>query len=94
MTGGPGVCTEHVTYVYPANGGKPQVTMTRSGNACGPLSSTGPRGVMQAVPRQRPPSLRPEVPPPELPSAQPSGPHLWTVSDPPQQITTGGTPRS
>lgn len=85
MSGGPGVCSERVTYVYPANGAKPRVTMTRSGDACGALGATGPRGVMQAMPTRRP----------EAPTeTQPREPHPWTVSDPPQEITPSGTPRS
>ena len=83
VSGGPGVCSERITYVYPGSSGKPQVTMSRSGDACGPLGTTGPRSVMQPIPAQRP----------EAPAAQPSGPRLWTVSDPPQRIVTGGTPR-
>jgi hypothetical protein len=47
--------------------------MSRSGDACGSLGMTGPRGVMQPLPAQRP----------DAPVAQPSGAHLWTVSDPP-----------
>jgi hypothetical protein len=82
VSGGPGVCTQQMTYVYPANGTKPQVTVTHSGNACGQLGVTGPNTVMQPVP-------------PQAPTAAPShGPHLWTISDPPQQITPNGTPRS
>ena len=86
FSGGPGVCTERMTYVYPANGAKPQVTVTHSGDACGALGVTGgPNTVMQPVPAQ----------PPEAPTAAPShGPRLWTVSDPPQQITPSGAPRS
>ncbi len=85
FSGGLGVCSERMTYVYPANGTNPQVTVTRSGNACGALGVTGPRNVMQATPAQ----------PPEAPTAAPShGPRLWTVSDPPQQITPSGTPHS
>jgi hypothetical protein len=84
ISGGPGVCSERVTYAYPGNGAKPQVTMSRSGDACGSLGATGPRSVMQPLPAQRP----------EAPVAQPSGPHLWTVSDPPQQIVTSKPPQS
>jgi hypothetical protein len=90
MSDGPGVCSERVTYVYPANGAKPQVTMTRSGDGCGAFGVTGPRGVMQAMPIQPP-----EAPPSSVAPAGPSHePHLWTVSDPPQEIVTRGTPPS
>jgi hypothetical protein len=85
VSGGSGVCSQQMTYVYPANGAKPQVTVTHSGNACGALGVTGARNVMQAAPDQ----------PPQTPTAAPShSPRLWTVSDPPQQIVTTGTPRS
>jgi len=85
FSGGPGVCSERMTYLYPASGAKPQVTVTRSGNACGALGVTGARNMMQATPAQ----------PPQAPTATPShGPRLWTVSDPPQDITPSGTPRS
>jgi hypothetical protein len=84
VSGGPGVCSEHVTYTYPGNGAKPQVTMSRSGGACGSLGVTGPRSVIQPLPAQRP----------EAPVAPPSGPHLWTVSDPPQQIEASKLPQS
>ncbi len=85
MSGGPGVCSERMTYVYPANGAKPQVTVTRSGDACDALGVNGPGGVTQAVPAQQP----------ETPTVAPAhGPRLWSVSDPPQQITAHGTPRS
>jgi hypothetical protein len=90
MSGGPGVCSERMTYVYQGNGAKPRVTVTRSGDACGALGVTGPRGVRQAVPAQRP-----EAPPSVVAPAAPAhGPRLWTVSDPPQEITPTGTPRN
>ncbi len=85
MSGGPGVCSERVTYVYTVPGAKPQVTMSRSGDACGSLGAAAPRSVMQAVRAPRPAAPA---------AAQPRGPQLWTVSDPPQEIVTTGTPRS
>jgi hypothetical protein len=85
FSGGPGVCSERMTYVYPANGAKPQVTVTRSGDACDSLGATAPRSVTQTTPAQRP----------DAPTVAPSrGPRLWSVSDPPQPITPNGTPRS
>jgi hypothetical protein len=90
MSGGSGVCSERVTYVYPANGAKPRMTVSRSGDGCGAFSATGPVSVMQARPTEPP-----EVPPSSMPPAAPSHePHLWTVSDPPRQIVTVGTPKS
>lgn len=80
VTSGPGVCSERVVYAYPANGGKSRVTMTRSGDACGPIGGAGRQMISQ--------------PAPEAPNVTPAqGPHLWTVSDPPRPIETG-TPRS
>lgn len=80
VTDGPGVCSEHVVYEYKANGGKPLVTLTRSGNACAPIGTTAPTEAAQ-----------PLSPPPAAAPAH--GPRLWTVSDPPRPIETG-TPRS
>ena len=85
VSGGSGVCSQQMTYVYPANGAKPQVTVTHSGDACGALGVTGPNTVMQPMPAE----------PPQAPTAAPShGPRLCTVSDPPHEITPSGTPRS
>jgi hypothetical protein len=89
ISSGTGVCSARVTYVYPPNGGKPQVTVTRSGDACAALGVTGPSSVMQALPDQPP-----EAPPSSAAPAPSHGPRLWTVSDPPQEIVTRGTPRS
>lgn len=80
MTNSPGVCSERVVYTYPATGGKPQVTVTRSGDGCGPIGGTGTQTISQPAPMA--PSVRPA-----------QGPGLWTVSDPPRPIETG-TPRS
>lgn len=85
VSNGPGVCSERVVYSYPANGGKPRVTMTRSGNACGTPGTNGPLGVAQPVPHAGP----------QAPSVAPShGPRLWTVSNPPEPIVSTSTPRS
>jgi hypothetical protein len=82
-TAGPGTCSEQVTYVYPGNDAKPRVTMTRSGDACGVLGSNGPVKVEQNV-RPRP-----------VPQAMPArGAHLWTVGDPPHEMTPAGEPRT
>jgi hypothetical protein len=89
VSDGPGVCTQRVTYAYPANGGKPQVTMTSSGNACGAFGQGGPLSVAQPVLPQAP------QPAPQTPAAAPShGPRLWTISDPPRPIDTTASPRS
>jgi hypothetical protein len=90
MSGGPGVCSQRMTYIYRGNGTKPQVTMTRSGDACGAVGTPGKRDVMQLVPSQQPDAASPGIPS----GARPSGPHLWTVSDPAREITNADKPRS
>ncbi|HXA26811.1 MAG TPA: hypothetical protein VNW90_31350 [Acetobacteraceae bacterium] len=85
LSSGNGTCSETITYGYPANGGQPRVHVSRTGNACGALMSTGPVGVTQTTP-----SLRQTLPEPV------ARPHerLWTVGYPPHPITTGTPPRS
>jgi hypothetical protein len=80
-----GTCSETITYGYLANGGQPRVHVSRTGNACGALMSTGPVGVTQTAP-----PLRQTLPGPV------ARPHerLWTVGYPPHPITTGTPPRS
>jgi hypothetical protein len=85
VSNGPGVCIERMDYVYPANGGKPQVAVSRSGNACGTLGTAGPLHVMQTTPIS---------PPQATPLAPSHGPRMWTVSDPPQPIVPQGSPRT
>ncbi len=72
VSSGDGVCSETVTYRYPANGGKPQVHVTRSGNGCGAVTMPG-----SASPVATP------VAPRTVPSMAPTGspPRLWTASD-------------
>lgn len=85
LSSGNGTCSETITYGYPANGGQPRVHVSRTGNACGALMSTGPVAVTQTTP-----SLRQTLPEPV------ARPHerLWTVGYPPHPITTGTPPRS
>ena len=85
MSSGNGVCSETITYGYPANGGKPQVKVTRSGNGCGAATPSAPVGMMQAMP----------APQPVMPSpAAPNHRRLWTIGDPPHPIATGTPPRT
>lgn len=88
MSAGPGSCSERVTYAYPARGGKPQVTVSRSGNACGALAPNAPLGVAQPVP----------APAPRMPEASPAeprrAPHLWSVSYPAHATHAAPDPRS
>lgn len=85
LSSGNGTCSETITYRYPPNGDQPRVHVSRTGNACGALMSTGPVGVTQTAPslRQTPPE----------PVARPHE-RLWTVGYPPHPITTGTPPRS
>jgi hypothetical protein len=67
-----GVCSETVVYGYPANGGKPQVHVTRSGNGCGAVTMPG-----RARPVATP--LDPRTIPRMAPTNAPQ--RLWTASD-------------
>ncbi len=61
------VCSEAITYDYPANGGKPQVHVARSGNGCGAVSMQAPASPVvapiapRAIPNMAPPSARARV---------------------------------
>jgi hypothetical protein len=83
VTSGAGTCSEQVAYTYPGDGGKPRVSVSRTGSACGALESNGPVTVKQHV---APPSLR-------QPTLQPA-PRLWTVGDPPREVSPGGVPHT
>lgn len=67
ISSGRGVCSETITYDYPANGGKPQVHVARSGNACGAATMQGPASPVaapiapRAIPNMAPPSARPRL---------------------------------
>jgi hypothetical protein len=64
-------CSESVTYYNPGNGAAPQVTVKRSGNACGASSpiATGPR-----------PSVAPAAP-------RPNAPRIIEASNPPRSLS-------
>ena len=72
VSSGSGVCSETITYNYPANGGKPQVHVARSGNGCGAVTMPGP-----ATPAAAPISPRaiPNTTPPR------AAPREWTARD-------------
>ena len=82
---GDGTCSETITYGYLPNGGQPQVKVTRSGNACGAISSSGPIGVTESVPGPQPIAPQPVTP---------SHERLWTIGYPPHPVTAGANPRT
>ena len=81
LTSGNGTCSETITYGYPANGGKPQVKVTRSGNACGAITASGPTVVFETPPTA----------PRSIPDVGPAthGPRLWTIGYPPHPVVAG-----
>lgn len=78
LTSGNGSCSETITFGYPAIGGKPQMKVTRSGNACGAVTTSGPATVVQT----------PAAAPRNIPAAGPGthGPQLWTIGYPPHPV--------
>jgi len=75
---GNGTCSETITYGSPAAGGQPQVKVTRTGNACGAITSSGPIGATQAMPAP----------------VSPGRERLWTIGYPPHRVATGTPPRT
>jgi len=78
ISSGNGTCSETITYGSPNAGGQPRVKVTRTGNACGAITSTGPIGVTQTAPTP----------------VTPRHERLWTVGDPPHPVNTGTPPRT
>jgi len=72
VSSGRGVCSETITYNYPANGGRPQVHVARRGDGCGAVTMQGP-----ATPAAAPFAPR------AIPSPAPRGapPRVWTARD-------------
>jgi hypothetical protein len=72
VSSGRGVCSETITYNYPANGGRPQVHVAHSGNGCGAATVQGP-----AIPAAAPiaPRTIPNMAPPS------ASPRVWTARD-------------
>lgn len=64
---GRGVCSETITYDYPANGGQPHVHVARTGNDCGAVTVQGPTSPVaaplepRAIPNMAPPSASPRL---------------------------------
>ena len=54
VTTGQGGCAESVSYRYPAAGGKPIVTVSRTGTACAAIQPGGPGLATAAAPAARP----------------------------------------
>lgn len=50
VSDGHGMCSQRVVYSYPADGGTPRVTLTRSGDACAPVDASRPLTVAQPAP--------------------------------------------
>jgi hypothetical protein len=72
VSSGRGVCSETITYDYPANGAKPQVHVVHSGNACGDVTMPGPASPVAAP-------IVPRAIPDTAPASAP--PRLWTARD-------------
>jgi hypothetical protein len=73
-TGNGGTCNETITYSYPANGGRPMVHVSDSGDACGTITVNGP-GQVQAAQPVAPYSIQPTVPVSPIPTTP--DPRLW-----------------
>lgn len=72
VTSGRGVCSETITYDYPANGSKPQVHVAHSGNGCGAVTMQGPTSPAAAP-------IAPRAIPNTAPVSAPA--RLWTARD-------------
>jgi hypothetical protein len=77
MTSGAGTCSETIVYGPQGVDGLPQVKLTRTGNACGAVTSNGPIGVTQTAPA-----------PQTVPPATATSPEnrLWHVSYPARPV--------
>ena len=82
-TGSNGTCSETIVYGAPGANGQPQVHVTRTGNACGAITSTGPIGVTQTVPAPEPIAPTTATPPQD---------RLWHVSYPARPVTVHTAP--
>jgi hypothetical protein len=78
LSSGTGTCSETIVYGPQGPNGQPQVKVTRTGNACGPISPNGPIGVTQTTPAPQ------TVPPATGTSPQD---RLWRISDPARPLT-------
>ncbi len=59
---GNGICSETITYSYPANGGQPIVHVVQRGNACGNRHLNGPGMIDAAQPAPRHAAPEPVLP--------------------------------
>jgi hypothetical protein len=80
VSSGDGTCSETIIYGSPDASGQPQVKVTRNGNACGTLFSSGPLGVTQTMP-----APRPVAPPHE---------RLWSVGYPARPLPVHTPPHT
>jgi hypothetical protein len=72
VSSGNRVCSETITYGYPANGSKPQMHVMRSGDGCGAVTIPGPA-------RRVATPVAPHAIPRVAPASSP--PRLWTAKD-------------
>ena len=78
VSSGAGTCIETIVYGPHGADGQPQVKVTRTGNACGAITSNGPIGVTQTAPAPQ------TAPPATVTSLQD---RLWHVSYPARPVT-------
>lgn len=78
VSSGAGTCSETIMYGPQGANGQPQVKVTRTGNACGPIATNGPIGVTQTMPVPQ------TVPPATGTSPQD---RLWHVGYPARPVT-------
>lgn len=77
ISSGTGTCSETIVYGPQGADGQPQVKVTRTGNACGPITSNEPIGVTQTTPVPQ------TVPPATVTSPQD---RLWHVTYPARPV--------
>jgi hypothetical protein len=79
ISNGAGTCSETIVYGPQGANGRQQVKVTRTGNACGAITSNRPIGVTQTTP------AAPQTVPPA--TATPPQDRLWHVSYPARPVT-------
>ena len=85
VSSGNGTCSETIIYGPPGANGQPQVKVTRSGNACGSITKSGPLGVTQLTPAPHPAAPATVTPPHE---------RLWSVEYPARPVTVHTPPHT
>jgi len=78
ISSGSGSCSETIVYGPQGANGEQQVKVTRTGDACGPITSNEPIGVTQSAPP-------PQTVPPATATSPPD--RLWHVSYPARPVT-------